>query len=744
MTPEETARLEKYEAMEAARQQFLGQVAPQNQAVLEQAAAASDIPTIDPATGRPVVLPSTSQPNLYQGGQGADFSYSGVPSPATGQVTAEEFDEAWMSIPGMPAFTEFAQSLQLSTAAAIDFFGGPDFVNSILATAGSEKRVPTATGEYKDFMYGEGGERPNYMEPGSTGQQAVRTGGEYATIGAGLAKVIQAIPKLLANPQTLQGGRQVGNQVMRQMSETADVGRDLALGGVSGVGAEYGRTAGENMPFVGGPTAGAIGEVVGSIAAPLAGAGAVVPLIKNAIGSARNGFKPDVAALKKMSAELDIYSRADAERLISQQLVRENMTPEEAIAIVDKWGPDTMLADLGPSFRDLLRQSVNRFPVVAGNAGAATIKRTKEQSARVLRDYDDASGTSMLTSEGEMTRLNNEFGPKIKALYDEAREQAMGLSLAAQSMIKNSPTLSKISRKAEERMADRRATGHKQGTIDYVDHMKREIDDLVETELGKAAPKKGEVANLMRLKEPLVAEADLAIPRYKEARESFATAADLQHAVNVGQNIFKLSDSPADFKAIVNGMNPAQIQLVKLGVKDAILKKFHDSQLTSDTTKAVFGKEGSLLKMKYLWKDDEDAFKAFSDVVERESEYIITRNATTGNSSTVQQAVSMIGDGDARTKEILAAVKGDKSKVMDWAFSKIAKLWSDDPIERADPMETAGHLLYMDGWKPAEIRKILAKSPEEVQKEILKQVNKYNPQWSAPAVEIGASELITE
>jgi len=727
MTPEELARLKELEAMEALEAQFLGQAAPQNQAVLEQ--SMSDIPVIDPATGRTATSPvPVSAPVQQQGFQrGADFSGA---RPQDEPITAEQFNEAFVSIPGMPPFLEFAQSLQLGTAATIDLFGGPDFVNAIMATAGSDKRVPTATGAYKDFMYGEGGSRPDYMEAGSTGQQAARTGGEFATIGAGLAKVLQQIPKLIANPQTLEGGRQVGNQVMQQLGKTADVGKDFVYGATGGGAAAYGKEYG-GLP----------GEVAASFLAPLS-IGVAAPIIKTGFQKAFNG---DLSGLSKYVGELNQFNEKDASIMIAKQLEAEGLSVEQAMKTLDDLGPEAMLADLGGSFRSLLRMSANVYPRIFADAGRETAERAKGQPERILKAFDDASGTSSLDADGEVLRLDKIYKPQIDKLYQQVREKGLAISDKVRGMLDKSPTLKKASGTAQDMIDDARARGETPGNIDFINNIKIVLDDQINKLVSQGGAESGKIANLVALKRSLVDEADLAIPEYKIAREKFASQKDLEQAVEVGRNIFKLSEKPKDFKALIDDMSPAQIKLAKLGVKDAVIDKFNRSKDTADTINQVFNVRGNLDKAKYLWGDDVEGFNRFRDAMKKESEFVFTRNEAIGGSTTARQAHDIVvGDRDQQIGELIKIMK-DRETWKDIVGRKIVALFDEsDSVAKVDALETVGDLLLIKGMEPARIKKILNSDPKDVQKILLDSINDYNAPATAPAVEIGASELITE
>jgi len=717
MTEEELAEYNKLKL----KKQFVSQAAPQNQAVLEQAVQ-SDIPVIDPATGRTATSPvPVSAPAQQQGFQrGADFS-GARPQDQQEPLTADEFNEAWMSIPGMPAFTEFAQSANMNAAGLIDFLG-PDVVNGILETAGSDKRVPTATETYLPAG------QQDYMESGSTGQRAMRMAGDFSSIGLGFGALLRKMATMLPAVAAQSG---TGARVIDQMARTSTVGTDVAYGGAAGVGAAYGNEL-----------AGLPGEIAGSFVAPLS-LGMSMPIIKTAFQQAMNG---DPSGLSRYVAEINQFNEPEAAKMIAKQLVREGMTVEQALKKLDDLGPEGMLADLGGSFRALLRESANSYPRIFADTARETAERAKGQPERILKAFDDASGTSSLNADAEVLRLDKIYRPQINNLYDQVREKGLAISDKVRGMIDKSPTLKKASGNAQDMIDDARARGETPGNIDFINNIKIVLDDQINKLVSQGGAEAGKISNLVQLKRTLIEEADKAIPEYKMAREKFASQKELEQAVDVGRNIFKLSEKPKDFKAIIDDMSPAQIKLAKLGVKDAVIDKFNRSKDTADTINQVFNVRGNLDKAKYLWGDDAEGFNAFRDAMKKESEFVFTRNEAIGGSTTAKQVTDIVvGQRDQKLDELQKMVSSnDRNQVRRWIGKKIIGLFDEgDTPAKMDALETAGDLLLIKGMDPAEIKVILSSDPVDVQKILMNSINEYDPKYSAPAVEIGTSELIT-
>jgi len=170
---------------------------------------------------------------------------------------AQDVDDALSKIPGAMGLAEFAAGANRSILGALDFLG-PDNINAILELSGSEKRIPTLTGEL-------GAEKGQFVEglPG----EILGGAGEVAGMAAGFGQALrtgaaQLSPLAQASESALRG-------ILRQTGKVGPVA-DVALGALSGAGAAVGKEVG-----------GVPGELIGGVVAPLAG-GAIPALVSTA------------------------------------------------------------------------------------------------------------------------------------------------------------------------------------------------------------------------------------------------------------------------------------------------------------------------------------------------------------------------------------------------------------------------------------------------------------------------------
>jgi hypothetical protein len=206
--------------------------------------------------------------------------------------------------------------------------------------------------------------------------------------------------------------------------------------------------------------------------------------------------------------------------------------------------------------------------------------------------------------------------------------------------------------------------------MDVIDATKQELDDQIGVAI--RAGNKNTARDLVRLKNIMVKEADASVPGYKTARDTFAGKAALENAAETGQMFMKMK--PSDMAQITKSMSESERHFFKLGAKKAILDAVDTSQQTADLGKRLFGRNGDVKKLRFLF-DDPQGFKQLRDTLKREVEFVITKNAAIGNSTTAKQlaasqdatltlsdARNMISTPDAQAYTIGKIFKGLSSK----------------------------------------------------------------------------------
>jgi len=590
----------------------------------------------------------------------------------TGDVSLQDdVNAALMNIPGVPALAEFAAGANRSVAGFLDFLG-PDQVNSILEIGGSDYRVPTLRESIPGI---EGGT----MEPGLA-KDIVGAAGETSAAALSVGTMLRGIAsKLPAMVQTESAG--IG--AARELSKVT-AAEDIVLGGVSGVGAEFGEELG------GGET----GKLIGGVLAPM-GAGVAYDVTKGIVNMTKESATGLINSLSKMSDE-------GAAEVLGSTLVRSGMSPEDVERKLIELGDEGMLADVSINFSRLLKEAANKIPQIEGRAIQVSDARQKSRDPRVLEAFEDATGTSSINADDQLKIIEETTMPRVTELYDKARSGDISLSSNLIKMLDNTETsLGKARLKANQRIIDKKAQGKDAGTFTIIDETKRELDDQIGEALRKG--KNAKAGDLIEFKNMMVKEADASVPAYKEARDMFAGVKELENAIDMGRDFLKIS--PRQMVKYFDGLGESEKQLFRLGAKDAIIDKLDATQLNSNAIKQMFGKGGSAEKLKKLFADD-DAYQRFSKSMEREANFVMTRQAIQGNSSTLKQALD--AGQSSRLMDAAEAVTGGPlqwTKKLGQILNGISKQKGTQANDEA--LQKAGDILLDANMKPETVAEIL-------------------------------------
>lgn len=621
------------------------------------------------------------------------------------QPVEEEVKSEESGIPLLSEVAEFAAAINRPIIETLDFLG-PDTANAVLSLAGAETRIPSLAESIP-------GTQGGFMEEGVQ-RQAVRAAGETIPMALGAGTALRSMASKLG-PQL--AGESVGAGTLRQLAGTT-AAQDVGLGAASGAGAAVGEEEG-----------GAPGALVGAILAPLA-ATAGTQALKGLINTGAQGVEALTKSLSKMSEE-------GASKLLANAMVREGLTPDDIALQMKQLGPEAIPADLGINFSRLLRTASNEIPRIEGRASDVLKARQAGQTDRIIDALDDASGTSTLNVDDEIVRLNEALGPKINDLYGQARAKSIEISPKLSSLFEGKSSIGRAQRKAQKRIADKRAAGDEIGNIDVIDATKQELDDQIGKSLRQG--EKHKARDLVRLKNVMVEEADTAIPEYKQARDLFAGKAQLENAADTGSMFFKLK--PREVDEFTKSMGDSEKKMFKLGAKQAVIDKVEDLQTNADAVKRLFGKRGDVSKLKTLF-DDEKAFNNFSNALEREANFILTRRAAQANSTTTKQlsdvdnASDVLGDARALMGDPVAAANkfgqilgGLTEKKQSEAFTR--------------SLEQAGDILLESGMKPERLVSILKKgNRKEIELALKKAFDQAKPsEVVAPTLKAAGASL---
>jgi len=263
------------------------------------------------------------------------------------------------------------------------------------------------------------------------------------------------------------------------------------------------------------------------------------------------------------------------------------------------------------------------------------------------------------------------------------------------------------------------------------------LDDQISASIRKGNMNKAR--DLVRLKNAMVEEADTAIPVYKTARDLHAGKMALESAGDQGTLFFKMK--PRDMQSLTKTYSESEKRMFKLGAKQAIMDKVDDVNMNSDMVKRLFGKNGDVKKLRYLF-DDEASFQKFSDTMEREARFAMTRRAIEGNSSTFQQASDAKSYADHFT-DVSRGLSNprDAGALLNKILTGLAGNKADDAY--MDSLQKAGYLLAQTDIDIGKLHRLLkSRNDAEISKRVRDALKKPLEAPYAPAV--GAEAMVGE
>ena len=586
-----------------------------------------------------------------------------------------------------PLVTEFASAVNRGLIDVADFFT-TDQVNSILSLSGSEKRIPAIA----DIPFVKQATAGGFLEPG-VGRDIVQAAGEAVGPGSAIGGALRATAKAL--PTVAAAAQSVGGSIVRQLGKTT-LASDLGFSAVSGAGAAAGESVGDEE-----------GAIIGSILAPVA-ASAVVPAIKGL-------FKTGAKGIQSLAKSLESMSDDAASTLLAEQLVREGMSPDDAIKRMVELGPEALPADIGNNFARLLRTASNKIPRVEGQATTVLDARQSGQGNRILHSLDDATGTSTLTVDDEIARINTVLGPQVDELYRAARAKPFEFTTRLNNLFKGKTDISAARKSAQVSLNNRKALGEEVTDLDIIDATKKQLDDKINVSIRKG--RKEKARELIRLKKILIEDVDNAVPEYKEARNLFAGKANMENAAETGELFFRLK--PRELDAFASTLSDSEMKMFKLGAKQAVVDRINDLNVNADVVRRLFSKNGDVSKLKTLFQD-ENQFNAFNETLKREADFVLTRRAAQANSTTAKQL-----SDDLSSQEILSSAA--ESITSPVGAARVLTKFKDGHSKRKGSaaytraLEKAGDILLAKGMTPEKIQELFRKGSAQRIREVFEE-----------------------
>lgn len=578
-------------------------------------------------------------------------------------------------------------------AGLVDFAALP--FNAALELSGADTRIPSLTQAAAPATTG------NFMQDGLA-KEIVRRGGEAipASLAVGgmmraaAAPLIGQAGSAAALPTLTAASEGTGAGALRQLGSST-VAQDIGFGALSGGGGAVGQE-------IGGDT----GEIVGAIAAPLTVAGGSLAL-KKMFDAGKSGIDSFFASTKNMSDD-------GAATMLAEAMVREGLSPDDVAKRVAAMGEQGMLADTGNNFSRLLRAASNKVPRIEGVAAQKFSGRQAGQATRLSGALDDGTGTPLLNVDDEIARLENTMSPKISELYSAAKDRGFSPSKRLRALLEGDNSIGRAAKEAERNLADYRAAGQQVTNMSLIDETKKVVDAQIAKAIREGD--KGTSSRLLQLKKVMVDEADAAAPEYAQARSMFAGKQQLKNAAELGQDFFKVNSR--ELKSLTETFGESEKRMYKLGAKQAIMDRFDNINADYDLVKRTFGKNGDAEKLRTLF-DKPEQYEAFTNILEREANWVLTRRAAQANSTTAKQ---MLDEGSAQeafanAREALTSPMG-AANVLGKIVGGLSKKKGSQEYVRS--LELAGDILLESGLKPEAVRDLLKRGSAPMIEKALK------------------------
>ena len=517
------------------------------------------------------------------------------------------------------------------------------------------------------------------------------------------------------------GGRVPGLKTVMNPFKRMDYSTEIMLGGVSGAAGGYFADEEGNS------------SLAAEIIAPITVMG--VPGLVRAL---RNRYAP---ALEGGIAQL---SEVAAHRLLVDALDKSGLTMDEAVDAYKRLGPEGLPVDVEDAFRNIVREGRGQ--------GVVSGRDTRPLSDRIEGDPRDPANTG---SSGRMnTAIDRELGTvggrgyknlletrsqkDINDLYQQARNAGdqpippqlraiMGddvlpgeipdFTVSSSGGVRTAGVEDTRAMKdaiARAREIQKNATGSPEfeNNFDYINTVKWALDDAITTSMkGMDGSSAGAAysRSLVQLRNRFIGAADNHFPGYRAARERFAGVQELTRAVEVGQDLFKNALSSEAIEDLISMYGQAEMEAFKVGARDALLEQIANAPINSNSARGVIRNQKNLEKLNIAFRGSDQSLDNFILGIEREGEFLRTRNAILGGSQTFDKGQA--SQNMMNTVQSVMWAANDPTglgqfRMVAQVFDNLSKDKGDEVYKRALIM--ASDILLNSNLSPQAVREALS------------------------------------
>jgi hypothetical protein len=442
------------------------------------------------------------------------------------------------------------------------------------------------------------------------------------------------------------GARVPGLKAVMNPFKRMDYGTEIMLGGVSGAAGGYYADEEGNSSLA--------AEIIAPIAV-MTGPGLARAL--------RNRYAP---ALEGGIAQL---SEVAARRLLADALDKSGLKMDEAIDAYKRLGPEGLPVDIEDAFRNIVREGRGqgvvsgrdtrplrdriegdpRDPANTGSSGRMNTAIDRELGTVGGRGYVNLLETRSQQDINDLYQLARDAGsqpvpPQLRAIMgdDVLPGEIPDFTVNSSGGVRTAGVEDTRAMKdaiARAREIQKNATGSPEfeNNFDYINTVKWALDDAITTSMkGMDGSSAGAAysRSLVQLRNRFIGAADDHFPGYKAAREQFAGVQELKRAVEVGQDLFKNALSSEAIEDLISMYGQAEMDAFKVGARDALLEQIANAPINSNSAKSVIRNQRNLEKLNIAFQGSDQSLDNFIVGIEREGEFLRTRNAILGGSQT--------------------------------------------------------------------------------------------------------------
>jgi hypothetical protein len=323
--------------------------------------------------------------------------------------------------------------------------------------------------------------------------------------------------------------------------------------------------------------------------------------------------------------------------MVANSLTADQIAPQAVNQLMRSIGPGAMAADLGPNTQHLAGALASLPGEPQAIVRSAMASRAAASGDRLAGDVAQTLGTG--TPVGALTdSIIAQQKAAADPLYASVRQQLVEMTPDLH-FIQTTPTGSAAFAAAAKTMQDqgRGGTGM---TVDFLDKVKQELDDVASSNYAQG--KKNAGNNARDMARSLTAVVDAQVPQYAQARDAFAGPAKVIDAVKMGQEVFKSATSPEDLQSAMQGMSTSEKDGLLAGAQGAVQEMIGNARTDAQGVKQAFQSSNAKQKLGILLGPD--AAGQISDALDREAQFARTNQLVAGNSETAarQAAQKMV------------------------------------------------------------------------------------------------------